>query len=282
MSVGSKIKDLRKAKGLTQSDLVGEGITRNMLSRIESGKALPSLPTLMFLAERLGVLPGYLLEEERSLLDDKKALVLPKLKAAYGRSNYKEVIRLYERDLGVFDDEIAYLLADSCLRYAEELLHKGKMLSAEKMARDGLAFAKETLYASAHIEASLSLLLAILSSIQSPKYEVARLPFDALRTEAVLEDLYRYTLEGTEPYSYRNEQYKAHTAAKKMIAEGRYADALRALEILETKRSEKDFSVFVLFRIYGDLEICHKELRNYEAAYRYSTKRMSLLSAFKS
>ena len=87
MSVGTRIKELRKAKGLTQSDLVGGEITRNMLSRIESDKALPSLPTLLFLAERLGVSPGYILEEGRSLFDDKKSLCLPKLKAAYARGN---------------------------------------------------------------------------------------------------------------------------------------------------------------------------------------------------
>ena len=49
----------------------------------------------------------------------------------------------------------------------------------------------------------------------------------------------------------------------------------------EDKKAEKGFSVLVLFRVYGDLENCHKELYNYEAAYRYSAKRMSLLSAFR-
>lgn len=282
MSVGKRIKELRKTKGLTQSDLVGEEITRNMLSRIESDKALPSLPTLLFLSERLGVSPGYLLEEDRALFDDKKARVLPKIKAAYQRGNYKEVLRLYERNLGECDDEVAYLLADASRGYAEELLHKGKMHSAEKTARDGLSFAERTIYASVHLKASLSLLLAILSNIQSPKYEVAALPYHTLRAEALSEDLYRYTLEGAEPYTYESELYQAHANAKKMMAEGRYADALHALELLENRRAEKDFSVFVLFRVYGDLESCHKELRNYEAAYRYSSKRMSLLSAFKS
>jgi len=47
------------------------------------------------------------------------------------------------------------------------------------------------------------------------------------------------------------------------------------------KRKIGYFSVLVLFRIYSDLEICHKELRNFEAAYRYSAKKLSLLSAFR-
>lgn len=281
MSVGTRIKELRRAKGLTQSDLVGGEITRNMLSRIESDKALPSLSTLLFLSERLGVSAGYILDEERTLFEDKKSLVLPKLKAAYTRGNYREVLRLYERDLGECDDEVAYLMADTSAKHAEELLHKGKMSSGEKVAKDGLAFLERTVYSSVHLKAALSLLLAIFSNVQSPRYEVARLPYAAFSDGALLTDLYRYTLEGTAPHTYQSAIYEAHANAKKMMSEGRYTDALYALEALESRRAERDFSVFVLFRIYGDLETCHKELRNYEAAYRYSSKRLSLLSAFK-
>ena len=46
MKIGEKIKKLRTAKLMTQSDLVGNEITRNMLSRIENGAANPSLETI--------------------------------------------------------------------------------------------------------------------------------------------------------------------------------------------------------------------------------------------
>jgi transcriptional regulator with XRE-family HTH domain len=49
---------------MTQQELAGEYITRNMLSRIENGFALPSIPTLLYLAEKLGVPAGYLLADE--------------------------------------------------------------------------------------------------------------------------------------------------------------------------------------------------------------------------
>ena len=281
MSVGSKIKELRKEKGLTQSDLSGDAITRNMLSCIESGKATPSLDTLLFLAERLGVSVSYLLDEERTLFEDKKAAVLPKLKAAYQRKNYKEVLRLYERDLGECDDEIAYLLTASLVEEAKLLLHKGKLLSAEEAVKKGLFFAEKTVYDTEHFRAALLLLRAILGNVQAPKYEVSTIPFSHLRAVSLPEELYRYVIEKDDGYVFENDILGSHMKAKAMMAEGRYADALYALEKLEERRAEKDFSVFVLFRIYGDLEVCHKELRNYEAAYRYSAKRMSLLSAFR-
>ena len=52
MQIGEKIKTLRQAKLMTQSELAGTQITRNMLSSIEHGTALPSLPTALYLAER--------------------------------------------------------------------------------------------------------------------------------------------------------------------------------------------------------------------------------------
>jgi len=39
-ALGSRIKEARLAKKLTQTEVVGSFITRNMLSQIESGTAL--------------------------------------------------------------------------------------------------------------------------------------------------------------------------------------------------------------------------------------------------
>jgi transcriptional regulator with XRE-family HTH domain len=53
--IGKAIKAKRKSLHLTQSQVVGDEITRNMLSQIESGTAQPSFKTLAFLTERLGL-----------------------------------------------------------------------------------------------------------------------------------------------------------------------------------------------------------------------------------
>ena len=44
--LGRRIKEARIAKKMTQSQVVGTFITRNMLSQIENGNALPSITTL--------------------------------------------------------------------------------------------------------------------------------------------------------------------------------------------------------------------------------------------
>ena len=64
MELGEKILQARLALGLSQRQLCGETITRNMLSRIEHGMAKPSMGTLQILAQRLGKPISYFLEEE--------------------------------------------------------------------------------------------------------------------------------------------------------------------------------------------------------------------------
>ena len=56
--LGANIKAARLSLGLTQGELTGEDLTRNMLSRIENGAALPSLSTLCTIAEKLGMPPS--------------------------------------------------------------------------------------------------------------------------------------------------------------------------------------------------------------------------------
>lgn len=53
--LGKIIKDARLAKKMTQSEVVGNFITRNMLSQIESGVAVPSIKTLEYLSKKLDI-----------------------------------------------------------------------------------------------------------------------------------------------------------------------------------------------------------------------------------
>ena len=53
--LGHRIKEARIAKKMTQSQVVGDFITRNMLSQIENGTALPSVKTLKYLADVLNI-----------------------------------------------------------------------------------------------------------------------------------------------------------------------------------------------------------------------------------
>lgn len=63
MNLGERIKELRKEQGLTLVDLAGSKITKGMLSLIENNKSNPSMDTLEYLAEKLGITVSYLTQE---------------------------------------------------------------------------------------------------------------------------------------------------------------------------------------------------------------------------
>ena len=79
MDLGGKILQARKEAGLSQRQLCGDVITRNMLSQIEHGTAKPSMETLKYLASRLGKPMSYFLEEN---LDTAPLEVMDQLRQA--------------------------------------------------------------------------------------------------------------------------------------------------------------------------------------------------------
>lgn len=65
--VGQRIRDRRRALGMTQSDLAGP-YTKSYVSAVENGRVMPSLRTLWFIAGRLGVGVGDLVDSVKPLL----------------------------------------------------------------------------------------------------------------------------------------------------------------------------------------------------------------------
>src|SRR3954471_11292893 len=60
LRVGERLRQLRVAAGLTQSDLAGDRFSKEYVSQIERGKTRPTPETVEWLAARLGVDPGFL------------------------------------------------------------------------------------------------------------------------------------------------------------------------------------------------------------------------------
>jgi tetratricopeptide (TPR) repeat protein len=58
--LGERLRQLRVAAGLTQSDLAGERFSKEYVSQIERGKTRPTPETISWLAARLGVDPNFL------------------------------------------------------------------------------------------------------------------------------------------------------------------------------------------------------------------------------
>src|SRR6266542_707815 len=60
LRLGERLRQLRVAAGMTQTELAGERFSKEYVSQIERGKTRPTRETINWLAERLGVDAGYL------------------------------------------------------------------------------------------------------------------------------------------------------------------------------------------------------------------------------
>lgn len=100
-TLGERIKNLRKQKGLTLQALAGDQLTKGMLSLIENNKANPSMESLAYIAKQLEVDRNELLEsmpnqELRSLLEKIEKLYTKELLSDELITKYKQIIRIIE------------------------------------------------------------------------------------------------------------------------------------------------------------------------------------------
>ena len=148
MELGEKLRLARLEAGLTQRQLCGDVITRNMLSQIESGKAGPSVATLQYLAGQLGKPVSYFLGEDTAISANIERM--QQARQAYADRDYEAVLRLlhgYQGPDALFDQEYYYLLALASLEQGSRLMEGGEPLRAvpllEKLHRGSIYYRED-------------------------------------------------------------------------------------------------------------------------------------------
>ena len=139
--IGTKIKDLRSAKMMTQQELAGDHITRNMLSRIENGFALPSLPSLLYIADRLSVTPGYLLASEADDYHYKKMGRMPDILNTFSAGEWR-ICKDLCAGLSGADDEIRFVIFLCTINEAKELFSAGELREAAELFDEAKRYAE--------------------------------------------------------------------------------------------------------------------------------------------
>ena len=278
MNVGQKIKDARREKGMTQAELSKNIVTRNMLCAIENGSANPSLDTLLKIAERLKLPASYLLSENDDILLYKKSSEIGKITAALKAKNYKSAIER-ATSLGQLDDEVAYVLAFSNFKLGEAAVKLGQLESASRYLQEFKRYRQHTVYDLSVEDSLFEIYIAISKNIQAPLLEFNESEY--LKVLKIAEYEYCKYLIMDYDYHYTTPAFKNHLKAKQLIKERKYSDAVKLLvEIADNKNP--DYDAYLIFGVYTDLETCYRQLYDFENAYRYSSKRMSLLESFKS
>ena len=276
-------------KNMTQAELAGNDITRNMLSRIETGAALPSLPTLVAIAEQLEVPAGILLEES-VYFDYLRAELVREALAFMEEGEYSRAIELIMTS-GVHGDEIQLLIIECDLALARELSAKARYREAAAHLTDAVNKSQSTVYStagSAYI-ANLYLSLAHRVGKSLGNQSEPTLPHPDIDKYM---DIYIY-LKLTDLFDsgqlikavnlaslteIQDKILSAHIAARLDMANGRYNDAEAKLKgiIASEERSPTAHGSLLLFRIYDELEQCAKGENDYVSAYQYKEQKLKL------
>jgi tetratricopeptide (TPR) repeat protein len=152
--LGDRVRRLRNARGLTQSELAAARVSKEYISQIETGKSRPTQQMLEWLAERLEVDPHYLEDGVSDREHREHEAVVAAAEEAVAEKRYRDAVDLISglpRSPGSAELHLRALFADSWgrmylgdLRTALDRLERARRLAVE--AAFGDADRAEVLY----------------------------------------------------------------------------------------------------------------------------------------
>lgn len=262
MELGEKIRKARQEAGLSQRQLCGEEITRNMLSLIENGSAKPSMKTLQYLAARLGKSVSYFLEET-AVLSPNQA-IMASARQLYDEGSFteaSEVLETYRHPDPVYDREQEILWVLIRLELAKEAIRQERYLYAADLL-------KQTPVKTAYLSEDLNRRrLLLLGSIP---HQVVAPELPSLDEELLLRA--EEALAGGSPdrATHLLEAMECRDDAKWHLLRGdifrqqkKWKEAARHLHLAEGAFPKE---------VWPKLEICYRELGNFQKAYTYACK----------
>ena len=287
MNIGERIRELRISKLMTQAELAGDRITRNMLSCIENGSANPSLSTVLYIAGRLNVPAGFLLAEAGDEIVYRKMSALPNIKRAYTAGDLRGCRSLCVSACPEPDDEINLLLANCDVGIAAEEFWNGNLRSACRYFDEALGYAEKTVYPTDTVVAEAQVYFHYMERLSHTLYSdrldeereptlFSNSPFasyvramDALDTgdDAVLESY----LSGAKESTF----FASHIRIRLMMRAGDYKASLNTL--LQMLNGDTPLNRIELYTVLSELEICCRETEDFKGAYNYANEKISLL-----
>ncbi|MHB1151436.1 MAG: helix-turn-helix domain-containing protein [Eubacteriales bacterium] len=291
MELHERVRHLRLEAGMTQNELAGDKITRNMLSQIENGNATPSIQTLMYIAERLNTSAAYFLSDDEDDFLFKKAEVIAAIKTKLKNKEYNTCIQLCSVFVGKEDDELNLILAECFFYAATDDFKSGRLSSAHNGFLTSQKYAALTSYTSDWLVSAASsyinlintvnikndTALANASNITSLKNFTSELPhsdtlfyYDAL----ILTETGSSSIINNEEFIkiINDSDYKKHIAARLAINKGNRGEAFRLLGELD----HDDTIGAVRYHVIRDLERLYTQIGDFENAYNFSRKRINL------
>jgi len=122
-ALGERVKRLRAAAGLSQTELAGGRFSKEYVSQIERGKTRPTAETLAWLAERLDADPTFLVSGVSSVERYRWEAVLARGEALVEQHRYEDAVHEFEaaleatRELGASDLVVRGLAGQAWARH---------------------------------------------------------------------------------------------------------------------------------------------------------------------
>ena len=268
MELGEKIKQARLEAGLSQRQLCGDHITRNMLSQIEHGTARPSMDTLRILAAGLGKPISYFLEDQAVTSPNLEVMTRCRESFRAGHPGaVMETMEEYRAPDPVFDHEAYLLQALCCMALADQALEQGRLPYGRTLLEQAEEAGKKTAYYTPELEHRRLLLLA-RAMPEAAGDVIEKLPANdeelLLRARVALE---RGHAERAEAYLSAAQNQDAvrwqMLRGEVYFVQKRYAQAAACF-----RRTEDEHPLMAAKR----LEVCYRELGDFKQAYEYACK----------
>lgn len=261
MTMGQRILKARQEAGLSQRQLAGEEMTRNMLSALEHDGANPSIATLKYLSEKLCKPISYFLGED--VIGAEDADRMEQARAAYSGGAFQACVDQTRKVGDAFRTEAAFLRALALLELARRALEEGRKPYGKALLEQSRAAAEETPYFP-QIRRDWILLMAKTDGGtwlgQLGDEDEALILRAGWALEEGSAERAAALLEAAEQ---RDENWN-YLRGEVYFRQRRYAEAARHYHLAEEKMAAQTRK---------RLEICYRELGDYRQAYYYATGR---------
>ena len=289
-TLGMKIKETRLEKKLTQKELAGDFITRNMLSQIENDIAVPSIRTMEYIAKRLNKPVGYFIDEVTE--ENELNSVTNELLRLYENGEYNEVIdaikNLLNTNPKIYVKEIiTNIYLNCCMKAGMMYKNKNDFENAKNYFEKMLEFEDDLAISGDMILYKVYCNLAEVSSYmnlleESIKYnKKAKNMINKMIASREVQSIYLKLVEGSNEEviemskeiqaekldMYNRARYNTTIASAYNNME-KYEDAISYYEkALRYYKHQKQNRMTAI--IYEEISRCYNQLEDYEKAYEY-------------
>ena len=219
-------------------------------------------------------------EERAAALAAEKHEKLPAIYQAYVHGEYAYCVKKI-KSMTKVDDELALIMATCSFELGKSAVLKGSLHTALRMFSDSEKYSSMTRLPTENMEALRELYKSVALNIQAPMLEFEEEKYINVFKSNYDYEFYKYVAQDY-AYPFTESVYKNHVDARRMMQERKYSLALELLQSNAELIISSGYNALVLFRVYSDIELCCKEMRDFELAYKYANKRLSMLEGFKS